>query len=204
MCHRKARCEARRDVETMTATIERVTADTIVPAVETTRNVETTREKATRYVLAGLRLALGWTFLWAFLDKMLGLGHETAAKNAWINGGSPTKGFLSFGAAGPFKGFYNEIAGAAWADWLFMLGLLGIGVALLLGIGTRIAAVAGGILLVMMWTAVLPPENNPFMDDHLIYTGLLAVLALVGAGNTLGLGKAWARLPIVQRLPWLK
>ncbi|MEV0429019.1 hypothetical protein [Micromonospora sp. NPDC050495] len=192
----------------MTATIERITANantnTIAPAAKTTRHAETTAQKATRYVYAGLRIALGWTFLWAFLDKMFGLGHETAAKAAWINGGSPTKGFLAFGAAGPFKGFYNEIAGAAWADWLFMLGLLGIGVALMLGIGTRIAAVAGGLLLVMMWTAVLPPENNPFMDDHLIYAGVLAVLALVGAGNTLGLGKVWAKLPIVQRLPWLK
>jgi thiosulfate dehydrogenase [quinone] large subunit len=188
----------------MTATIERITANTGVPAVETTREVETPREKAVRYVFAGLRIALGWTFLWAFLDKMFGLGHETAAKAAWINGGSPTKGFLAFGAAGPFKGFYNEIAGAAWADWLFMIGLLAIGTALLLGIGIRIAAVAGGLLLVMMWTAVLPPDNNPFMDDHLIYAGLLAALALVGAGNTLGLGKVWAKLPIVQRLPWLK
>ncbi|MCW3841570.1 DoxX family membrane protein [Micromonospora yasonensis] len=191
-------------METMTATIERITANTIAPAAQTNRDAETTRQKATRYVFAGLRLALGWTFLWAFLDKMFGLGHETAAKAAWINGGSPTKGFLTFGAAGPFKGLYHDIAGAAWADWLFMVGLLAIGVALLLGIGTRIAAVAGGLLLVMMWTAVLPPENNPFLDDHLIYTGLLAVLALVGAGNTLGLGKAWAKLPIVQRLPWLK
>ena len=188
----------------MTATIERITANTIAPAAETTRDAETTRQKATRYVFAGLRMALGWTFLWAFLDKMFGLGHETAAKAAWINGGSPTKGFLTFGAAGPFKGLYNDIAGAAWADWLFMLGLLGIGVALLLGIGTRVAAVAGALLLVMMWTAVLPPENNPFMDDHLIYAGLLAGLALVNAGDTHGLGRAWAKLPVDKRLPWLK
>ncbi|SCL33333.1 thiosulfate dehydrogenase [quinone] large subunit [Micromonospora rhizosphaerae] len=187
----------------MTATIERITANTRAPAAETTRDVETVRQRAARYVFAGLRIALGWIFLWAFLDKMFGLGHATPAKNAWINGGSPTKGFLAFGATGPFKGLYNGIAGAAWADWLFMIGLAAIGLALVLGIGMRVAAVAGGILMVMMWTAVLPPENNPFMDDHLIYAGLLAGLALVGAGDTLGLGRAWARLPIVQRLPWL-
>ena len=74
-----------------------------------------------------------------------------------------------------------------------MVGLAGIGVALLLGIGMRVAAVAGGLLLVLMWTAVLPPENNPFMDDHLIYAAVLAVLALVDAGDTLGLGRVWAR-----------
>ncbi|WP_405096179.1 hypothetical protein [Micromonospora sp. NBC_01412] len=184
-------------MKTMAATIERTTANTIAPSGETTR------QKATRYVLAGIRIALGWTFLWAFLDKMFGLGHGTEAKNAWIDGGSPTKGFLAFGTAGPFKGFYTEIAGAAWADWLFMAGLAAIGVALILGIGMRIATVAGGLLLVMMWTAVLPPENNPFMDDHLIYAAVLVVLALLGAGDTLGLGRAWKRLPIVQRFPWL-
>jgi len=171
------------------------------PAVAT---AETTAEKATRYLFAGLRLALGWTFLWAFLDKMFGLGHETAAKAAWINGGHPTQGFLKFAAAGPFKGIYNDIAGATWADWLFMIGLLGIGLALILGVAMRIAAASGATLLVLMWTAVLPPENNPFMDDHLIYAMVLGILALTAAGRTFGLGRAWERLPFVQRYGFLK
>jgi thiosulfate dehydrogenase [quinone] large subunit len=170
----------------------------------TETRTETTTARATRYTFAGLRLALGWTFLWAFVDKVFGLGFATEEKAAWINGGHPTQGFLKFAATGPFKDFYNSIAGAAWADWLFMTGLLGIGLALTLGIGLRIAAAAGTTLLVLMWTAVLPPENNPFMDDHLIYAGVLVTLALIGAGNTLGFGKAWAKLPIVQKAPWLK
>ena len=54
-----------------------------------------------------------------------------------------------------------------------MAGLAGIGLALILGIGSgsrpsRVAA------LVLMWTVVLPPENNPFMDDHLINAAVLA------------------------------
>lgn len=85
-----------------------------------------------------------------------------------------------------------------------MTGLAGIGVALLLGIGMRLAATTGALLMVLMWTAVLPPENNPFMDDHLIYAAVLAGLALVGAGHTLGLGQAWARLPLVRKYGWLK
>ena len=28
-----------------------------------------------------------------------------------------------------FKGFYNDLAGLAWVDWLFTIGLLGIGLA---------------------------------------------------------------------------
>jgi thiosulfate dehydrogenase [quinone] large subunit len=46
-------------------------------------------------------------------------------------------------------------------------------------------------------------ENNPFMDDHLVYAGVLVVLALTAAGDTLGLGRIWGRLPLVRRLPWL-
>jgi len=182
-----------------THTTRRTAATTGVPATDTT-----TTTKATRYLLAGLRLALGWIFLWAFIDKLFGLGFATKAENAWIDGGSPTAGFLGNAVKGPFADFYASFAGAAWADWLFMTGLAGIGIALILGIGMRIAAAAGALLYVMMWTVVLPPENNPFMDDHLINALVLVALALTAAGDTLGLGKIWARLPIVQRLPWLR
>ena len=64
----------------------------------------------------------------------------TPSARAWINGGSPTKGFLSGVDVGPWQSFFHNIAGDPWADWLFMLGLLGIGVALVLGIGMRMAA----------------------------------------------------------------
>jgi thiosulfate dehydrogenase [quinone] large subunit len=193
----------------MTATDRTTGAGAIRPRTAeriggTATGVETTAQKATRYTLAGLRLGLGWIFFWAFLDKLFGLGFATKSEQAWINGGSPTKGFLGNAVTGPFEDIYHSIAGAAWADWLFMLGLAAIGTALLLGIGIRLAAIAGGLLLVLMWSAVLPPENNPFMDDHLIYAGVLAVLALTLAGDTLGLGRRWAALPIVQRYPWLR
>ena len=155
------------------------------------------------YLLAGIRLALGWIFLWAFLDKTFGLGHSTTSAKAWLNGGSPTAGFLGKAATGPFTDFYHSIAGTAVTDFLFMAALLGVGAALMLGIGMRIAAASGALLTVMMWTAVLPPESNPFMDDHLIYAAVLIVLALLGAGNTLGLGRNWTATPLVRRAPWL-
>lgn len=157
-----------------------------------------------RYVAAALRLSLGWVFVWAFLDKTFGLGHETAGKDAWVNGGSPTKGFLAFAASGPFEGMYHQIAGQTWADWLFMIGLLGIGVGLLLGIAMRVTAASGALLLVLMWTVVLPPANNVFMDDHLIYALVLVLLAAIGAGHTLGLGARWEQISMVRRHPWLR
>lgn len=154
------------------------------------------------YLWALTRLCLGWTFLWPFLDKTFGLGHETPSANAWIDGGSPTEGYLA-NATGPFADFYQSFAGAGWANWGFMIGLLCIGVALLLGIGMRIAALSGALLLMLMWTSALPPDNNPFMDDHIIYALVLLGLAVVGAGNTLGLGRRWTNTDLVRRHPWL-
>jgi thiosulfate dehydrogenase [quinone] large subunit len=172
-------------------------AVTVAPAVKSVT-------PATRYVFAGLRIALGWVFLWAFIDKVFGLGYATPEAGAWINGGQPTKGFLANAATGPFTDFYHSIAGAAWADWLFMVGLAGIGLALITGVGMRLAAVAGTALLLMMWSVVLPPENNPFMDDHLIYAGVLIALALVNAGDTFGFGRIWGRTALVRTAPFLK
>ncbi|BCJ39287.1 hypothetical protein Athai_67900 [Actinocatenispora thailandica] len=155
-------------------------------------------------MLAGLRLGLAWIFLWAFVDKLFGLGYATPSQGAWLNGGSPTKGFLSSSATGPFAGFYHGIAGAGWADWLFMVGLAGVGLVLLTGIGMRIGTIAGAVLLMMMWSVTLPPAQNLFLDDHVIYAGLLIALLLLNSGDTLGLGRWWSRTALVTRMPWLR
>ena len=178
------------------------------PPTTVTTEPEAGHTTATRGALAVLRIGFGLTFLWAFFDKLLALGFHTGYDQAgnldrfgdaaWINGGSPTEGFLTFGADGPFKDFYNGIAGDAWADWLFMAGLLGIGVALTFGVTMRIAAAAGALLYVLMWTVVLPPENHPFLDEHLLGAVTLVVLTLTYAGDTWGLGKIWARVPLVR------
>jgi thiosulfate dehydrogenase [quinone] large subunit len=161
-----------------------------------------TREKAAGYVWAVARLCMGWIFLWPFFDKMFGLGHETPSAEAWTSGGNPTKGFLS-GSIGPFSGVYHSIAGAGLVNVLFMAGLIVIAIGLLLGIYMRFACAAGALMLVLMWSASLPPENDVFMDDHIVLALLLAGLALVGAGNTLGLGHWWARTNFVRGNAWL-
>ncbi|MQW75629.1 DoxX family membrane protein [Nocardioides sp. dk4132] len=164
---------------------------------------ETPNARAARYIGAVLRISLGWVFLWAFVDKLFGLGFATERDASWINGGSPTEGFLSFGTSGPFAETFRSLAGHTIVDVVFMVGLAGIGLALMLGIGVRIAAVSGALMMVLMWAAALWPANNPFMDDHLVYAGLLVMLALLDSGRTLGLGGLWARQPLVQRQRWL-
>jgi thiosulfate dehydrogenase (quinone) large subunit len=165
-----------------------------------------------RRALAALRIGFGVTFLWAFFDKLLALGYATGVNpetgavdrfgpDAWINGGSPTFGFLTFGvpADNPFQSFFNGLAGDTWVDWLFMLSLLGIGLTLTSGVGMRIGAASGALLYLMMWVASMPLENNPVVDEHLLGALTMVVLATTLAGDTWGLGKRWARTSLIRR-----
>ena len=200
------------------ASREIIGLDGSTPTAEPTSRTEAAfgriiTERATKF-LAIMRVVVGVEFLWAFADKTFGLGYATPAARAWIHGGSPTKGFLSRVAVGPLEGTFHAWAGAAWADWLFMAGLLGIGIALLLGIGLRAAAVSGTLMMVLMWAAEWPLARftsagepsmsvNPIVDYHIIYALALIALAVTYAGRTWGLGRWWARLPFVQRNRWL-
>ncbi|MDO4260420.1 MAG: DoxX family protein, partial [Actinomycetaceae bacterium] len=137
---------------------------------------------------------------WAFLDKAFGLGYSTTPERAWIRGGTPAQGFLSH--LDPGKPFTEHFVGISspWADWGFMLGMLAIGVALTLGIGMRLAAFGGAVMMTLMYLAEMPfvtlsPESaatNPLVDYHIIYALLVIVLAVIGAGNYLGAGPAWS------------
>jgi thiosulfate dehydrogenase [quinone] large subunit len=164
--------------------------------------------------LVGLRLALGFEFLWAFLDKTFGLGYSTSNAHAWIHGGSPTKGFLSGANIGPFQGIFRSLAGVPGMDWLFMAGLLGVGLAFILGVAIRPAAIAGALMLALMWAAVWVPakvadgapsgSTNPIVDEHIVgIFGFIVVGALASWGVGY-LGRKWASLPIVQSHSWLR
>ena len=162
-----------------------------------------TYEKAW-YALAAARIMLGFIFLWSFLDKTMGLGFATPAARAWVNGGSPTTGFLK-SVEGPFAGLFNGLAGNVLVDWLFMLALLGIGLALILGIGLRVAAVSATLLLGMMWLAefpyTAPKSNNPLVDDHLVY---IAVIWAAACGvRKWSLINTWLKTDSVKKNRWL-
>lgn len=156
-----------------------------------------------RYALAALRIVMGWTFMWPFIDKLFGLGFATPEARAWVNGGTPAQGFMK-NATGPFGGFFKDMASTMGpgADWLFMIGLFGIGIALLTGCGLKIAAITGTILLFAMYLAEFPlgdhgPEahfTNPITDSHWIEAIAIIVCATTLAGDTLGLGKWWGKI----------
>ncbi|WP_028927694.1 DoxX family membrane protein [Pseudonocardia acaciae] len=194
--------------------------ETIEPGRHSVRrepNPKPTSTTATRrppggWALALMRIGIGFVFLWAFLDKLFGLGYHTTAPQAWLAGGSPTRGYLGHLKAGPLREMFAGWAGAPWADWLFMVGLAGIGLAVMLGIGLRISALTGTLMLLGMWAAEWPParfgftgdptdSTNPVVDYHIIYALALIACAAAYAGHTWGLGRAWERL--VRRARWL-
>lgn len=148
-------------------------------------------------VLGITRLMVGFTFLWAFLDKTFGLGFSTPTENSWLNGGSPTSGFLggSIEGGNPFAGVWEFFLSInPFTDVLFMLGLLGVGVALMLGIGTRVAAVSAAAMYTLMYLAAFPIATNPLYDTHLLMAVVVIAMAGLAAGDHVGLGAHWHRL----------
>jgi thiosulfate dehydrogenase [quinone] large subunit len=195
--------------------------ETEFPQLERLEPIHTT---GLQRVVGLLRLAMGWTFLWAFLDKAFALGFSTGrvlddagqtvridffGDGAWINGASPTAGAVGFALKGPFADAIQTVTGyqmtqtgpqvAGWLDWVYMLSMLLVGLGLILGIGTRLAAIGGIAWLAIFYAGTaIWPEHNPFLDDHVVYAVILVGLILANAGRYYGLGKAWQRIGFVQ------
>ena len=182
---------------------EQITRDADVRTDTVIYQEDVVKSSGARKALAALRIVIGFYFLWAFIDKLFGFGFGTPSERAWLNSGSPTKGFLG-GATGegsetnPFRPLFEFFASwGTFADILFMLGLLGIGVAVLLGAGLKIAAVSGGVLMLLMYLAVFPftqGGTNPLFDSHVVEGLALLVFPLTLAGDTWGVGKVWGRM----------
>lgn len=178
-------------------------------------SASTTTATAATVAFATTRLLLGFVFLWAFFDKAFGWGYATPAAKSWVNGGSPTKGFLSGVSAGPMESVYHSWAGNGVIDWLFMLGLLGIGVGLVSGVALKLTAAAGTAMMAFMWMAEWPlaqhtsagaptMSSNPVVDYHVMFAAIMITLAVSAAGAAYSLAGRWARLPLVSRHGWLR
>lgn len=125
--------------------------------------------KISHLFLTLTRLSLGFIFLWAFFDKTFGLGFATPSASSWISGGSPTSGFLAHATQGPLAALFQSLAGLVWVDWMFMIGLLVVGMSFITKKYIRLGSYLGASMLLLMYLALLWPENNPFIDDHIVY-----------------------------------
>jgi thiosulfate dehydrogenase (quinone) large subunit len=166
-----------------------------------------------------LRLLLGWSFVWAFLDKMFGLGFATCRASdsssidylcdaSMIKGGSPTYGFLNFATQGSHTGgLFDWMAPSAadsinLADVGFMAVLLVGGVALMVGFAVRTAAIGGALLMLFMFLAGdVWPENNPVNSSHVIEMAAFLGVATVGAGRFSLQEWINTKIPALSRIP---
>ena len=161
-------------------------------------------EEKPKYILGLLRISMGLILLWAFFDKLFGLGFATMRNKSWLAGNSPTSGFLLNATRGPFAELFKSLAGSGWVDWIFMLGLFLIGLSLLFGIFMKLAGYSGTVMFLLMWLALLPPENNPIFDEHIIYSFVLILLSSFKAGKYLGCGNIWVKTKLVIKYPFLE
>jgi thiosulfate dehydrogenase [quinone] large subunit len=153
--------------------------------------------------LAVFRILVGWLFIWAFFDKLLGLGFATPAGSGIVNGGSPSY-FVTFVTDGIFKDFYLSLAGNTVVDIIFMAALLILGVTLILGITSKLATIGSAIFLVVMWSLHAPPSDNPIIDFRLILAVGLVAAYYLGGYERLSLYNKWKEWSLVKRFPILE
>ena len=160
--------------------------------------------------LAILRIALGSGFLFAGLDKLMDFAGTGKAFTA--------AGFLKFATGGawlasdpktvvnPTHDFWVGLAGNAdlmtIINVLVVAGEIGVGIALVLGLATRFAGVAGFVMMSLFYVANWSFANGPF-NEQLYYGVLSGVIAYVGAG-AYALDTVIERLAITERVPAIK
>lgn len=88
-------------------------------------------------------------------------------------------------------------------EFLFMFGLLAVGLALILGAPMKLGGYGGMAMLILMWLSHFPPAHHPFVDDHLVYAVAIVGLIAVRAGDTWGIGKWWRSTSLVRKHGWL-
>jgi thiosulfate dehydrogenase [quinone] large subunit len=142
-------------------------------------------------VLVVLRVALGWHL---FLQ-----GYGKFIAHSWTS-----KGYLA-GATGPLAAWFRGMAESPWwvtvSDQVTIWGLMVLGMLLVLGLFSRLAALAGAALLSSFYLAAPPIPYGmlaPGIDGHEWYVNklLLEVLALVvvavfPTGRLAGLDVLW-------------
>jgi len=144
--------------------------------------------------VALLRIAVGIIFLWAGLDKLTQgfsaagfLAHATGGTLGWpFVTGTPDPNAIF----NPTHAFWVSLAANATAigaiNVLVVTGELCIGIALILGVATRFAAVMGALMMLLFFFAAWEFSNG-IVNQHLTYLVVCLTIAGLGAGRYYGL-----------------
>jgi thiosulfate dehydrogenase [quinone] large subunit len=133
------------------------------------------------------RTGLGWLFFWAGITKVL--------NPAWS-----AAGYLD--NAKTFAGFYHWVASPAIlpvVNFVNAWGLTLLGISVILGVGMRISAPLGALLMMLYYFPILGfpyPNHHAFIvDEHIIYALLLLLLSALRESRVGGVGTWYKRLP---------
>jgi thiosulfate dehydrogenase [quinone] large subunit len=148
---------------------------------------------AQKSILAGLRILIGWHILYEGFSKLLIPNWSSASflvESKWI-----LKGFAEWIISNP--AVLNTV------DFLNIWGLIAIGLGLMLGLFTRVAAISGAILLFIYYLTnppligleySLPAEGNYLIvSKTLIEVAALVLLAIFPGGYFAGIDILLAR-----------
>ena len=149
------------------------------------------------YWLVMLRLIAGWWLLHAGLDKFL----------AWpFNAGWFVGGQAAGTSLGPFVTLFADGAGLAFVNIMIPLGQTLIGLGLILGVLTRLAAFFGATLMIFFY--FINGETGAWA--HGVVTGdllgllIFAMIATLGAGRIFGIDSYLLRTDFVRSHPRLQ
>jgi thiosulfate dehydrogenase (quinone) large subunit len=91
-------------------------------------------------------------------------------------------------ANGPFADWFHSLAGSGFIDTMNAWGMLFLGIALLLGLCVRPAAILGAVLMMLYYLAHFVANTaSGLIDEHIILIVVLAMFAAGGAGHAFGL-----------------
>ncbi len=142
-------------------------------------------------VLLILRLVIGWHFLYEGLAKLLTPDWTTAP-------------YLLL-SRGLFAGFFHSLAASPETirvvDFLNIWGLILIGLALILGVMTRLASRSGVVLLALYYLSQMPLIRPDFrlpveghyliVNKNLVELFALLIFCFLPPGSLWGLGRMW-------------
>ena len=165
------------------------------------------------YSIVLLRVAMGWIFLQAGLEKYTSGGLDTVADDP-LTGGWTASGYLEFALHpdNPLKDLFADMAGYSFIDPLVVWGQILIGLALILGVVVRWSAFWGAVMMLFFWLshlqggllAGLPLEHGWVVDETIVYAVLLFGLGAIGAGRILGLDARLEESEFAKNNSWVR
>ncbi len=150
----------------------------------------------TGYVLVLVRILTGYWFLHAGVTKLI--GPEAFNAGGWLANAT---------AASPIHGFFVFAANTPWlltfTNFMIPVGEALIGLAILVGAFTRLAAFFGGVLMVFFYLGNADWAHG-YVNGDLFGLLMFVIVGTLAAGRILGLDAIIEKMEFVQQRPALK